>query len=45
MIGFFPKPYEDELAYSVFARYFERSGYTCFASCSEDLYVNPKNKP
>ena len=45
MIGFFPKPYDDELAYSVFARYFERSGYTCFASCSEDLYVNPKNKP
>ena len=45
MIGFFPKPYDDELAFSVFARYFERSGYTCFASCSEDLYVNPKNKP
>lgn len=45
MIGFFPKPYDDELAYSVFARYFERSGYTCFASCSEDLYINPKNKP
>lgn len=45
MIGFFPKPYVDELAYSVFARYFERSGYICYTSCSEDLYVNPKNKP
>lgn len=45
MIGVFPKPYEDELAYSVFARYFSMSGYQCFSSVAEDLYTNPKNKP
>ena len=45
MIGFFPKPYNDELAYSVFARYFSRSGYICYSSCAQDLYKNPKNKP
>ena len=45
MIGFFPLPYEDELAYSIFARYYEKSGYTCYSSVAEDLYVNPKNKP
>ena len=45
MIGLFPTPYEDELAYSVFARYFARTGYLCYASAAEDLYVNPKNKP
>lgn len=45
MIGVFPKPYEDELAYSVFARYFSMSGYQCYTSIAEDLYTNPKNKP
>lgn len=45
MIGFFPEPYEDELAYSVFARYHSNSGYLCYLSTAEDLYVNPKNKP
>lgn len=45
MIGFFPEPYEDELAYSVFARYHSKSGYLCYSSTAEDLYVNPKNKP
>ena len=45
MIGWFPKPYEDELCYSVFARYFARSGYICYTSASEELFVNSKVRP
>lgn len=45
MIGFFPIPYEDELAYSVFARYHSQSGYLCYSSTARDLYINTNNKP
>lgn len=45
MIGFFPKPYDDELAYSVFARYYVYTGYTSYSSVAEDLFVTPKCKP
>lgn len=45
MIGFFPKPYKDELLYSLLARYFSMSGYRCYSSVAEDLFENPKNKP
>lgn len=38
-------PYEDELCYSVFARYFVRSGYLSFRSVADDLFINPKAKP
>ena len=39
------KAYDDELCYSVFARYFVRSGYLSFRSVAEDLFTNPKAKP
>ncbi len=39
------KIYDDELCYSVFARYFIRSGYLSYRSVAEDLFVNPKAKP
>lgn len=45
MMGLFPKPYEDELAYSLFSRYFVRSGYIYYASAAEDLFVNSKCNP
>lgn len=45
MINVDNKPYDDELCYSVFARYFVRSGYLSFRSVAEDLFTNPKAKP
>lgn len=45
MIALFPTPFEDELAYSLFARYYERSGYINYRSVAEDLFVNPNVKP
>ncbi|MBE6806692.1 MAG: hypothetical protein E7527_01575 [Ruminococcaceae bacterium] len=40
-----PAPYEDELAYSVWSRYFVRSGYVHYRSVAEDLFANPNVKP
>ena len=38
MLSFFPVPYEDEILYSVFARYHIRSGNTSFKSTIKDLF-------
>ena len=38
MIAFFPGIYEDELVYSVLARYYEKTGYMTYRSVVDDLY-------
>lgn len=38
MLSFLPVPYEDEILYSVFARYHIRSGNTSFKSTINDLF-------
>ena len=38
MIGFFPEFYEDELLYSLLARYYIRSGYLNYVYAAEDLF-------
>ena len=38
MIGFFPEFYEDELLYSLLARYYVRSGYLNFVYAAQDLF-------
>ena len=40
MITYFPEPYEDELAYSLFARFYMKSGYTTLRDVMDVLYVN-----
>ena len=45
MIVQFPAPYEDELVYSLFARFFARSGYLAYRFAAEDLFENPLAKP
>ena len=40
MIAFFPEPYADELAYSLFARYHVHSGNITFRATAEDLFQN-----
>lgn len=40
MIAIFPKIYEDELAYSIFARYHIYSGHITFRATAEDLFAN-----
>lgn len=40
MIAFFPQIYEDELAYSLFARYHVRSGHITYMATAEDLFKN-----
>lgn len=45
MIVQFPVPYEDELAYSLFARFFARSGYLAYRFAAEDLFENKLTKP
>lgn len=39
MITFFPVPYEDEVLYSVLARYHVRSGNTSYKATMQDLLV------
>lgn len=38
MIAFFPEPYPDELAYSLFARYHVHSGNMTFSATARDLF-------
>ncbi len=38
MISFFPAPYEDEILYSILARYHLRSGNTSYVTTNQDLY-------
>ena len=45
MLGFFPHPYPDELLYSVFARYYVRSGYSNYVFAAEDLFQNRYVRP
>ncbi|WP_026395838.1 TniQ family protein [Acetobacterium malicum] len=40
MIAYFPEPYQDELAYSLFARYYMRSGFATVRDVMAELYVN-----
>ena len=42
MIAFFPKPYPDELLYSLLSRYHQRSGNARFVFTAEELYRNGK---
>lgn len=45
MITYFPKPYPDELLYSLFARYYAKTGYLAYIYAAEDLYVNRNTRP
>ena len=45
MLGQFPKPYPDELLYSVLARYYVRSGYSNYVFVAEDLFQNRYVRP
>lgn len=45
MIAYFPTLYPDELIYSLFARYFAKSGYMGYASAAEDLFENKTTHP
>ena len=45
MISFFPDVYPDELAYSWFARYGVRSGYTHYRAIADDLFTSHTAKP
>jgi len=45
MIAYFPNLYPDELIYSLFARYFAKSGYMGYASAAEDLFANKTTHP
>lgn len=38
MIAFFPEPYPDELAYSLFARYHVQSGHLSFSATARELF-------
>lgn len=45
MISCFPSVYEDELVYSILARYYQKTGYVAYRDVAEDLYVNPHTRP
>ena len=45
MIALFPKPYDDELLYSVLARYFVQCGYSVYISAATDLFEKPATIP
>lgn len=45
MIAFFPKLYPDELLYSLFARYYIKTGYAAYILAAQDLFINPKDNP
>lgn len=45
MIASFPVLYPDELLYSAFARYYDRSGYGIYRSAAEDIYQNRLANP
>lgn len=40
MIVYFPEIYEDELAYSLFARYHAHTGHLTYTATAEDLFAN-----
>ena len=45
MMAFFPTPYADELAYSLFARYHIHSGHMTFRATAEDIFQNKDSIP
>ena len=45
MIAFFPKFYPDELLYSAFTRYYDKSGYGIYRAAAEDIYQNRLANP
>ncbi len=45
MIAFFPRLYPDELLYSGFARYLDKSGYGTYRAAAEDIFENSLVKP
>ena len=45
MITLFPKIYPDELLYSLFARYYIKTGYTAYIFAAQDLFINSKDNP
>lgn len=45
MIAVFPSLYEDELVYSVLARYAVRSGYLIYRAIAEDVLCNKTERP
>lgn len=44
-IVYFPDIYEDELIYSVLARYYKHSGCLNYTFCARDLFVDSKVRP
>jgi len=45
MIAYFPSFYPDELLYSLFARYYIKSGYMAYIYAAEDLYFSKTTRP
>lgn len=45
MIRAFPKFYDDELLYSLLARYYVKSGYIIYRQAAEDLFAKPNVTP
>ena len=45
MIAYFPSFYPDELLYSLFARYYIKSGYMAYIYAAEDLYFSRTTRP
>jgi len=45
VITFFPEPYPDELAYSLFSRYYLYSGYPTHKAAMQDLYCKRSDIP
>lgn len=41
-IAYFPEIYEDELVYSVLARYYIWNGYLAYAFCAEDIFTDKR---
>lgn len=44
MIVYFPELYPDELLYSLFSRYYEKSGCLAYVLVAEELFENPKER-
>ena len=45
MIAYFPTPYPDELAYSLFCRYYVHSGCLTHKMALQDLYCKRSDNP
>lgn len=45
MINYFPSFYPDELLYSLFSRYYVRSGYLAYVFAAKDLYLSKNTRP